>query len=68
MPELFELGDQPPGRSFRIALGEVVAARVGVELAVGEHVPGPGEDRVGDSGRGFGVAAARAEPLVLAAR
>src|SRR5690348_8115598 len=65
VPERFELSDEASCDPVGVLAGEVVAAGFVVELAVGEHVPGGGEDRVADGGHGLGVAATPAEPLVL---
>src|SRR5215211_1702531 len=46
--EAFELGDEASGLSFGVAVGEVVAAEVAVDLAGGEDVPDRDEHRVLD--------------------
>ena len=60
VPERFELSNEASCGAVGVLAGEVVAAKVAVQLAGLEHVPGGGEDRVADSGHGFGVAAAAA--------
>ena len=65
MPELLEVGDEPSGLAFGVALGEVVAARILVDLAGGEDVPGRDEHRVRQRGDRPSVSATGAEPLIL---
>ncbi|MGI8557912.1 MAG: hypothetical protein ACR2ND_06340, partial [Solirubrobacteraceae bacterium] len=65
MSERFELGEESFGDAFGVALAEVVAAEVGLELAGGEHVPAGDQDGVFDGTEGFLVPAAGSEAGVL---
>jgi hypothetical protein len=65
VPELLEVGDEPSGLAFGVAFGELVAARVAVDLAGGEVVPGRDEHRMRDGGDCAGVPSAGAQLLVL---
>ncbi len=55
MSEAFELGDEPAGGAFGVALAEVVAAGLAVELTGGEHVPAGAKDGVLDGADRFAV-------------